>query len=475
MPDPENSQPWSQSHFSVSPTGTITVYFEILMDMNDPSLVLVDEVIRTITNGWTDILNGVNAEEPFKSKPLSLALVFTGNTDMQASKLLPNPASVYSVPIDGSATISARYLAAPPGGTKPFVLQVGHGKNADAATRLAKISYVKPYERKGYLYWQKPPDKAAPGSSVIPALVHELGHIFGLSDRYYDALYWIRPSANSKEISDGVRMTCKDIRTDNLWDSNGNLRTDPVADGPPPSDTISDVTHPDSLSKYYSARARPRYAERRTLAMAKVVNDANHKPGKNLMSSSSKTITPLQANIIASGKVQEIVYRKNGWVAVLGAYYRPPGKDANGDFFSYTPANPNDETQKIYAAWEADSGTLTGLLFNDGNGVQHRYPCVSSTGPGRDGNVVLSEDLLKLAKGKSTKRVFWSNVFEDDLDAAMKPEPHDTQQTSTSQPSTSQAKTPPPRRVVLLKMTEDKQMCYCARLLNDLVNGANSE
>jgi hypothetical protein len=207
-----------------------------------------------------------------------------------------------------------------------------------------------------------------------------------LSDRYYDAVYWLRNWA--------INCTRAQVRHSDY--------------GTPPNDLRNGLAETIPLSNL------PRLAIRVSLPMAAqmligetvfnpISNPNGYDPLNNLMSTGTAVLTAAQVALILS-QTAEQDYRRTNWVAVLGSWQR------NGPALSTTflnsliakgalsPGGPdrprnqtyaNNESAWMFPAWESDPQTRpldsgTGLLFLPvGDTTPMHYPCICSDRRGR--------------------------------------------------------------------------------------------
>jgi hypothetical protein len=343
----------------------LTVYFDLSSDTDGTLGNPIDNILAQLNQDWAPIAaaNGLN-----------LIFAFSSAT----------PPPMDAIPA-GLAVI----VSAPPPNVQSFKIKVGHGASADASTQSGRVSYVNYQAGIGYIY-DMSPNGSAP---FVPAISHELGHILGLSDRYYDAAYWLNNWA--------INRTCKQIRQSRYFE-------------PPNVDYRDGIA--DNASAYHDL---PRLAVRASLPMSTIMvpADTQYAPMSNLMSTGAPMLTAYQINVIRS-QATEQVYRKVNWVAVLGTWRRyptlskpPTGTPPRGA----TGAAPDfpfgsdftDPAAWIYPAWEAtpqDKGQGL-LLLPPGSTTPYRYGCLSARSRGRDedGNEIQATRLA-VAKGKT--RVF---------------------------------------------------------------------
>lgn len=273
-------------------------------------------------------------------------------------------------------------VAVAPAGVNFFRFTIGCGASAIPNTRSGCISYAMHGQGTGYIY-QLP--QAAP--ALAPDLSHEIGHVLGLSDRYYDAVFW--------RIDQALQMTCQQIRQGTWIIANVDMR----------------AGVPDNLQ---SPSQGPRLAVRTTLPLI-VAGEAV----RNLMSTNAPTLTPTQIAVIISRGVERN-YRTANWIAILGEWRTYPANQlTNLGFPSIRPAGAlgqppafpaehlNMPNRWRYTTWEAtpqDGGT--GLLFlPPGFSTPGRYPCLAKNNTSRDlsGNVI---DPGRLARARGRTRIF---------------------------------------------------------------------
>jgi hypothetical protein len=294
------------------------------------------------------------------------------------------------------AGITVIYPATPPVDVGFFTLEIGRGATADASTRATRTSYVSYGTGSGYIYHRD----EVPTRSFVPAISHELGHILGLTDRYYEAMYWLRNIYMDR--------TCAQIRARAYVESGIDYRLGEL-DNPP--------------------GGKPRLAVRASLPMSyEMIVDSNgtlldpdYDPLDNLMATSTSKLSPYQMTLIKT-PVREQDYRTGNWVAILGDWLRYSGNQAppappnpgislrnNPD----SPSNASDLTQWIYPAWEArtqDGGS--GLLFRPPNSNIQQYPCVRKGKRGRrPNNDVVNPTLHSMVKGKKKATLFGGSTY----------------------------------------------------------------
>lgn len=254
----------------------ITIYLNVVAD-SDSTLgpPIVDEILKKLNEDWNPIAI---------VHQLTITFAFGSTTDLP--EVIPPGIQL----LDGSNAPNSPGLnvmtgAAPPSGVDVFNFTVGRGKSADKETRSSLTSYVKYRRGTGYIY-QLPTTAALLG----PDISHELGHVLGLSDRYYDGVIWFPHYA--------IHMTCKEIR-EGKWIDGGVDRRKGMTD-PSPDPNIN-------------ASAFPRLALRVTLPIRIAGESSFH----NLMSDGTATLTTNQVDDILA-RDEEETYRKKNWVAILG-------------------------------------------------------------------------------------------------------------------------------------------------------------
>jgi hypothetical protein len=363
-----------------------TIYLDVIADSDSVDTLPnpIDNILAQLATVWVPIATANG-----------LALTFAlGSKTSPPNPLIPIPPGINVVT-----------GAIPPSGVKVFELTVGRGKSADEPTRSSRTSYVKYETGLGYIY-ELPNQLANP----VPATSHEMGHILGLADRYYQAVYWLDDQA--------INRTCKQIRE-------GQYVV-------PPDPTGNDFSggQPDVIT---GGNQLPRLAVRVSLPMSQIMVPAESEyiPTANLMSTNAPIITPAQLQIIRNSQCEES-YRKTNWVAVLGEWRRfapppnptaiPAGANAAAPDF---PRNDlrSDLSTWIFPAWEArplDGGR--GLLFFGPGDVitPHRYGCVSSHSKGKNDGDINHASRLAMAMGKTRVHAFSSATFKATKDTDWK-------------------------------------------------------
>lgn len=337
----------------------VTLYLNVSADSDGELGNPIDNILQQLAAQWLPIAaaNGLN---------LTLGLSSTTPPTMNA---IPNGMNVLT-------------NAIPPADVQFFDFKVGRGKGAVAATRSGRVSYVNYNNGSGYIY--EVPIATLP---AVPAVSHELGHVLGLSDRYYEGAYWLRNVA--------INRTCGQIRN-SLYVVGSTDYRDGIAD-------TSNAQHD-----------LPRLAVRMTLPMAtQMVPDSSYDPLNNLMSNGKSSLSTAQIGLILS-QAAEPQYRRTNWVAILGDWKRrstpllniPAGAtDTTPD---YPDSDNNDLSKWVYPAWEArpEDGGGQGLLFlPPGHLTPHRYGCLSSFSRGKGGDGVVIQ-IARLAAASGKTRVF---------------------------------------------------------------------
>lgn len=343
---------------------SIKIFLDVEDDPDDDYTVEGNpfaELLTQIAKEWTDIAN---------DKDLKLTFVPGPNTVL----LPPTSPSPPGTVLVGNALPTDRILymnsvEAPPTGVAFFKINIGTGARANATSRSARISYVEYETGNGYIYALKELSE----HQRVPHISHELGHILGLADRYYEAICW--------SATHVLKRSCKQIRRDEWLDEDGKDQRLPV-----------------SLSS--APRGSPYFAERTSLLMHKNALpkdaqdqplDGEYDPQDNLMSSNSPTLTTYQlekVGINATGTpAKEADLRTINWVAILG----------------------NCQTgYKEYHAWDEGDGLLFYPSNDETKPIDH-YPCRSRGRRARDENGVVGAAIIaQLTK----KRWIWTFPFQ---------------------------------------------------------------
>jgi hypothetical protein len=374
----------------------ITVYLNLILDsdaVGGPLDPPIDNIVAQLNSSWPAMLNAFG---------LTLTFAFSSTT---ANPTNPIPGVILG--------------ATPPTGVNFFNLSVGRGRNARAGTQSARLSYVTYGAGLGYIYIL--PNMLP---TRVPDVTHEMGHILGLTDRYYEGIYWL--------IDWAINRTCTDIRKSIYVVGINDFR-----------DGVTDAGGAFNNS--------PRLAVRATMPMdIKMIpqetafnataNPNGYLPCTNLMSTGAATLSAYQVSIIV-GKDQtgkqsvEPGYRKKNWVAVLGPWQanaatpstqlltarRNEGACVAGG--QRYPVDLDERSSWIFPLWESDPSTRpldkgSGLLFLRTMDVTPRpYPCLSLRSLGREepgenqtGEVV---NALRLAIAKGKKRLPGSKSIPD--------------------------------------------------------------
>lgn len=358
----------------------VTVYLDISPETLGPNPT--DAILARISSQW----GGMGIKLTVALSPATIA---------------NNAPSSFTVP-----NITVIGVAAPISGCSFFNLRVGYGASALPNSRSGRISYVNYGQPAGQP--TRPPDPGPSGtgyiyntgtdtSIIVNAISHELGHILGLTDRYYEGVYWLSNRS--------INRTCQQIRQALYPAVSGQPD---LRDGNTDNGTIL-----------------PRMAVRCTLPMSdimfevqdpqnpqnKICLDPVYSPYNNLMSTSAPVLTPYQLNLIKNC-IAEDHYRKGNWVADLGAWHevshavaKPDGALSGGG--SHAPGKPSDVTYWPYPAWEArpeDKGR--GLLARPPDYPKFfRYPCRSAIGRARDDKDDVVE-ATRLATSWGSQRIF---------------------------------------------------------------------
>jgi hypothetical protein len=161
----------------------------------------------------------------------------------------------------------------------------------------------------------------------VQAISHELGHILGLTDRYFEGMFW-----DKKQV---IKRTCKQIRDGRWFNSQGEDQRQPIPD-----------TNKRPINQF------PHYAERSSLLMHQqaIPDDTTYIPDDNLMSNSKARLTPYQLEYIGikpdgqnKPPAPEGSYRTNNWVAILGNKY-----NKLKEFHAWEVTTPSDRGLKYY-------------------------------------------------------------------------------------------------------------------------------
>jgi len=353
---------------------TITIYLDVVMD-GDSTLgpPIIDTIIPILSVEWNAIAaaNGLTiiiALGPNTAAPIV--------TPVNQPVLTPNAINVV-------AGVS------PPGGVNFFNFTVGRGTNALASTRSARVSYVTYPQGQGYIY-QLPGQVPMLGQDIS----HELGHVLGLSDRYYEAVFWL--------VDYAVNMTPRQIRQGQWLAGNNDLRIG-----------VQDTNN--------TTAGLPRLAVRAPLP----IQVAGEPSFINLMSTGAATLSPTQIARILS-QTPEQQYRAENWVAILGSwrFFTPPPNQPNWvpphapDAPGWLPTRPTDIvtngvplypnltsldlTMWRYPSREATSqDNGTGIVFVPPGLSLHRYACVRRFKRGRGASgAIIHETRIAEAMGR---------------------------------------------------------------------------
>jgi hypothetical protein len=352
---------------------SITVYLNIVQDTD--AQVDVDNALAALAADWIPIAAANNLN-------LTIAL----GPDTATPVVIPTALNVVKVNTH-------------PPDVRFFDFTMGRGAHADKDTRSASISYVNYDRGTGYIY-QMPGNVPQLGNAIS----HELGHVLGLSDRYYDAVFWMRDYA--------IDMTCEEIRKDKWVDA---------------ADTDRRIGIQDTGGH---TKDRPRLAVRAPVPI-RIIGEPSV---SNLMSDNDRSLSPVQVNyILARG--EEPDYRGHNWVAILGEWkvyeelkddvdWVPPAAPQRAtatpteqpgwlttvasDLVTGTsPLMPADHVNDP-DMWRYPSRPPTALEKGKGivfgppdHTTLHRYPCLRAFGKAKDeGNGVVGHPRIGVAMGR---------------------------------------------------------------------------
>jgi len=317
---------------------TLTIYINVVADSDSGfGPPIIDNILPKLAVEWNAIAIDNN-----------LTLIFALGPDTAPPVVFPsNP------PVIVPNAISVITGAVPPSGVNFFNFTVGRGNAAVRNTRSARVSYVNYRQGQGYIY-QQPEPLAILGAEIS----HELGHVLGLSDRYYEAVFWLKDYA--------INMTCKEIRKGTWLAADGTDRRKGIPDPDPTLDPPIDTS------------VLPRLAVRASLPI-RVAGEASF---HNLMSDGSKSLTAAQVAIILA-QDKEQTYRDKNWVAILGDWRAYPQVTTTPAWLPPGAPQPETSTQLGWLATRAPN-LATGPLFlmpatefNDP--AKWRYPAREAT------------------------------------------------------------------------------------------------
>jgi hypothetical protein len=355
----------------------ITIYLNIVGDSDCTLGTPIDNALASLAADWLPIAATNN-----------LGLTFALGPDTTRPNLIPTGMNVMMV-------------NSPPSDVRFFNFKIGRGHDADKETRSAAISYVKYKEGEGYIY-------QVIGNVPLlgDAISHELGHVLGLVDRYYEAVLWLRQYA--------IDMTCKEIR-EGKWiitDNNNNE-----------IDRRTGVRDTDNSTKHL-----PRLAVRAPLP----IRIQGEPSINNLMSNNDRSLSQVQVTHILA-RTEEPTYRGKNWVVILGEWKFYSAELSNNA--QWVPSGAPQRATATQLGWlttvASDLVTGTSSLMpadhvnspdwwrypsrpptvpEKGKGVVfgppdhsslHRYPCVRAGGKARDaGNDVQDPVRIGVALGK---------------------------------------------------------------------------
>lgn len=343
---------------------TITIYLNVVADSDSGfGPPLIDSIMPDITAAWNPIAAANN---------LTVILALGPNTT-------PPVVTPSNLPTPAPNTVNVVTGITPPNNVNFFNFTVGHGTNAPRNTRSARLSFVNYQRSFGYIY-QLPTTVPKLGGEIA----HELGHVLGLSDRYYEAVFWL--------IDYAVNRTPAQIRAGQWVVGNNDMRFGVVDDTP-------------------ARHLLPRLAIRATLPMRRPGETDYH----NLMSTTDSSLDSTQVDHILARTV-EPTYRVRNWVVILGSWrvytaaelgadgvpshaqLEPQPKPPIPDWLMTAPPDlatngvplfPNttstDLTMWRYPSFEPTSVEGgSGVVFIPRGDSLHRYSCLALFRRGRD-------------------------------------------------------------------------------------------
>lgn len=321
------------ARFHTAAGSDITVYLEAVDDPKDLSAsgIPFDRLLTKIAVDWGQIANA-----------MSLRLIFVpGPNTVLLDSSIPSPPGTALVDNAGPTDriLYSDKVIQPPTGVKFFKLLIGNGASATIESQSTQTSYVTYSKGSGYIYVLK---------GKVPHISHELGHILGLTDRYYEGMAW--------DFKHVIKRTCKQVRNGEWFLSDGTDQRDPIVD-----------------KNNAATNNLPHYAERVSLIMHQraVPDDTDYAPGDNLMSSLNATLTHYQLDLIGitedgQNKTPEVEkdIRKTNWIAILGEEHSPNFKqfyvweetDRDNKGLKYYPDNDQTKDPKSYPCWSRQKG-----------------------------------------------------------------------------------------------------------------------
>jgi hypothetical protein len=333
----------------------ITVYLNVQADPNDAkkSDIPYHRLLTAVGSKWSAITNKMNLKLTFVPGP------DTGPLDPT------KPPPPLAVAVD-AATPTDRILyhketVAKPSDVRWFEAMVGNGASASTTSQCTKTSYVIYETGIGYFYLV---------GDAVPDFPHELGHILGLVDRYFDSVYWDKHRV--------ILRTCAQIRAEDWFDSNGDIQNNPVP----------------------NTGKNPYYADRASLLMHRnaVTDDVDYVTNNNLMSSLDPTLTPYQLECIGIAPnglnkppAQEKEHWKTKWIAILGDMKY----SGLSPFYVWEDTSKDDKGLKYYPG-NQDPNPITGV-----GPKPESYPCWSQAqGRALEGGQIKRPILIAEVMGK---------------------------------------------------------------------------
>jgi hypothetical protein len=307
----------------------ITIYLNLLADSDAILNPPINTVLVELFNRWSPIANAHN---------LTLTFAFKPNTTQDPGTLAPDlsPAGI-TIPMTlnqpPTPNVPIAYTILPVGSVPPnnvqyFNMTVGRGAGAQPWSRSGRISYTDYQHGVGYIYEMIDPSSPA-SPPLIPAALHEMGHILGLEDRYYDGVYWLTNQA--------VDRTCSQIRQ-GLWVVGPKDFRDPVSAqdnipgfGELPREALivglpmdirqiwTKVPNLTSLSPVLAAFI----GEEKEETVTTLAQPQPYNPCSNLMTTQARALSTIQVAIILL-QIKEPKYRTKNWIAILGRWERNP-------------------------------------------------------------------------------------------------------------------------------------------------------
>src|SRR6202035_3755550 len=178
----------------------ITVYLDVKTDPaeNFSLGIPFEKLLEKIAIKWGTITNTMN---------FRLIIAPAESPGMDESYPSPPGTALFENATPSDRIIYHNDVLVPPSGVEFFKLKVGLKDSVRPETQSARISYVDyPHgtgSSSGYIYSQ-----AHFPVIDLQDIGHELGHILGLVDRYYDAITW--------DSTKAIDRSCLQIRS-NDW------------------------------------------------------------------------------------------------------------------------------------------------------------------------------------------------------------------------------------------------------------------